>query len=67
MFVNFEPIVFVRELDPNLRFIAKNGTELLVQLDDSVLGLPEPLLSVGLRVFRCLDKVTLGLLLVVLW
>ena len=38
----------------------------LVQLNDSVLGLPEPLLSFGLSVFCCLDKVPLGLLLVLL-
>ena len=69
----------VRELYPNFRFIAKmglsyrsNATEVpddvrqLLLPDVSDLDLPEPLLTVGLRGFRCLDEVPLGLLLVLL-
>ena len=40
--------------------------QLLVLLDDSVPGLPEPVLLCGLNVLRCIDKLPLGLLLVLL-
>ena len=66
------------ELDPNFRFITRKWTELkgqtstevlrdvqLLELDVSVLDLPEPVL-LGLSVSRCFDEVPLGLLLVVL-
>ena len=43
-----------------------DDVRLLPEPDVSVLDFPEPLLSVGLRVFHCLDEVPLGLLLVVL-
>ena len=66
------------ELDPIFRIITRKWTELqgrtstkvlrdvqLLELDVSVLGLPE-LLLLGLDVPRCLDEVPLGLLLVLL-
>ena len=69
---------FCLELNPNFRFITRKWTELqgrtstellgvvlLLELDVSSLGLPEPVL-LGLSLPRCLDNVPLGLLLVLL-
>ena len=75
--LSFTPCSIVQKLDPKFRFIAKldgfTGRTpprfltivQLVQLDDSVLGLPSPLLPAGPNGLRCLEVDLLVVVLVV--